>query len=99
MCLAAGYKVSSQYGHYYANKKIKRFIEKPLLNNPINIGYFFFKKSIINSFSRSHKKDLENGIIKSLYEKNNLEIFLHKGFWKSVDSYKEYEDLKKIYEK
>ena len=78
-CLAAGYKVYSQYGHYNSNIKNKSFIEKPLINEPINIGYFFFKKSNINLFIRSHKKDLENGIIKSLYRKNKLELHLHNG--------------------
>ncbi len=98
-CLAAGYKINSQYGHYANHKNQQRFLEKPILDSPINIGYFFFKNSVKHIFKKKCKKDLERGIIKSLYENDQLDIFMHNGFWKSIDTYKEYMDLKKIYEK
>lgn len=97
-CLAASYNISSQYGHFLSIKNKIFYKEKPVLNDPINIGYFFFKKNAIDAFIKYNHLDLENGIIKKLSIISQIEIYLHKGFWKSMDTFKEYEELKRIYE-
>ena len=98
-CLIAGYYIASQYGHLKKERNRILFEEKPILENPISIGYFFIKKEILRYFKTDRKKDLEKGIIKKLTEMNEVQIYIHSGFWKSVDTYREYTDLKKLYEK
>ena len=45
-------KKRSQYGHIVIdkNKNVKKFVEKPLLFDPINIGYFIFNKRFLDIF-------------------------------------------------
>ena len=77
----AAIRAKSQYGHFVfqnnnINKNIKRekvidFIEKPLLNLWVNIGYFFFKKEALLYFNKYYKTDLEMGIVKKLANKKS----------------------------
>ena len=99
MCLAAGYHIASQYGHFAKKSDQILFEEKPIFKDPINIGFFFLKKETLKYFKTYYRNDLEGGILKKIANNKELEIYFHKGFWKSVDTYKEYEDLKKFYEK
>ena len=107
-CIAscATVQPTSQYGHYIFKKQPRRkhlytnqaidFIEKPIINDWVNIGYFFFKKESINFFLKYYKDDLEMGIIKRIAKKNKLLIHKHYGFWKSVDTQKDVNELSKI---
>ena len=107
-CIAscAAVQPTSQYGHFIFRKKTKKndiytndvidFIEKPIINDWVNIGYFFFKKESINFFLKYYKDDLEMGIIKRIAKKNKLLIHKHYGFWKSVDTQKDVKELSKI---
>ena len=107
-CIAscAAVQPTSQYGHFIFRKKTKKndiytndvidFIEKPIINDWVNIGYFFFKKESINFFLKYYKDDLEMGIIKRIAKKNKLLIQKHHGFWKSVDTQKDVKELSKI---
>ena len=79
-------KINSQYGHleiYKRNKK-KKFIEKPLMEMPINIGYYLFNKKIfLENFS--NKYELEGGFLKSLIKNNKLITYLHNGYFFNID--------------
>jgi glucose-1-phosphate cytidylyltransferase len=100
---SAAIKAKSQYGHFiYKNsahsRKIKNeividFIEKPLLNLWVNIGYFFFKKEALLYFNKYYKNDLEMGVIKKIANKKKLMVYKHNKFWKSVDTLKDVHEL------
>ncbi len=91
----------SQYGHYSINKKklVIAINEKPIIEDLVNIGYFFFKKDAIKYFFKLKKLDLENGIIKKLIKNNKVQIYEHKKFWKSVDTFKDLLELRKFLKK
>jgi glucose-1-phosphate cytidylyltransferase len=97
-CVVTSYKTKSQYGHIIMDKKniLKKFVEKPYLDNPINIGFYVFKKNIIlKNFSK--KIDLEDGLLPMLLKKINIYSYLHKGYFYSVDNAKDLEELRKKY--
>ena len=97
-CTITSYKAKSQYGHVIMNKKniLKKFVEKPYLNNPINIGFYVINKNIIlKNFSK--KIDLEDGFLPMILKKINIYSYLHKGYFYSVDNAKDLEELKKKY--
>ena len=97
-CTITSYKAKSQYGHVIMNKKniLKKFVEKPYLNNPINIGFYVFNKNIIlKNFSK--KIDLEDGFLPMILKKINIYSYLHKGYFYSVDNAKDLEELRKKY--
>ena len=101
-CTATGVGMimRSQYGHYsIKNKKVIEIIEKPLIKNMVNIGYFFFKEESVNIFKKYRDLDLENGVIKKFINKNKMNVFQHKKFWKSVDTLKDLNELKNFLKK
>ena len=102
----AAIRTKSQYGHFIFDKKIynkntneqiaQDFIEKPLLNLWVNIGYFFFKKESLPYFNKYYKDDLEMGVLKKMTNRKNLMVYKHKKFWKSVDTQKDAIELSKL---
>ena len=83
-------KKRSQYGHIVIdkNKNVKKFVEKPLLFDPINIGYFIFNKKIFRYFFNK-KYELEKEFLYNLIKKKLLKSFEHKGYFYSIDDKKD----------
>ena len=91
--------VNSQYGHLKINKnKILEFNEKPIMKEPINIGYYFFSKNLFNKFYRS-KYELENQFIKKLIKEKKILTYMHKGFFFNIDRKIDLISIKKKYKK
>ena len=88
----------SQYGHLKINNKnfIKTFEEKPILNDPVNIGYYIFNKLIFNKNYKS-KFELEGGFLPKLIKNNILKSYLHKGYFFSIDDKKDVLRAKKFF--
>lgn len=87
---------SSKYGKVYSdeNDLITRFDEKPVLNDYINGGFM-----VMNRKSIRYAKDgntLEE-VLQKLSKHNRLTQFRYDGFWHSMDTYKDYEDLNKMW--
>ena len=55
--IATTYKKRSQYGHVVLNKKgfVKKFVEKPIFSNPINIGNYLINSSLIKKFKSNEE--------------------------------------------
>ena len=71
------YKARSPYGIIkIKNKYVKKFIEKPLINDPINIGFYFFKKEIFK-YKFKASNDLETFMLPKLAKTKNLIAFSH----------------------
>ena len=84
------YNKKSQFGHVISDKKglVKKFIEKPLHDYPINIGNYLFTSSIIKKFKKS-KYELETNFISLLAKKKLLHSYEHKGYFYSINDKKE----------
>ncbi len=99
-CIATGVGMilKSQYGHYIINKSgvAREIDEKPIIENMVNIGYFFFKKDSVNFFNKYKKLDFENGVLKKIIKKKKLNVYQHKKFWKSVDTFKDLIELRDL---
>ena len=84
------FKKRSQYGHIKIKKKnsIYSFIEKPVLQDPVNIGFYLFNKLI---FKKNYKSncELESGFLPKLIKKNILKFHLHNGYFFSIDDQKD----------
>ena len=83
-------KKKSQYGHVLLDKKknVKKFIEKPKLTDPINMGYYLMDSSLIKKFKRK-RFELENDFIPILIKKKLLQSYEHKGYFYSINDKKE----------
>ena len=83
----------SQYGiiEFDEGNVISRFDEKPLLSHYINGGFFIFNKLIFDFLSPEDV--LEEQSFHKLIAKQELCAYLHEGFWKSMDTFKENMEL------
>ena len=81
------------------NKNVKSFFEKPKNNSTkINGGYFIFSKEIFK-YIKSSSTVLEDFPMKVLSKKNQLNAYLHNGFWQTVDNAKDKKFLENLIKK
>ena len=87
----------SQYGTvvFDSEQRVSRFIEKPLIPDQwINAGFFVFEKQ---AFEFWEGQNLETHVLPALALKGLLYTYLHEGFWKSMDTSKDQQEMERIY--
>lgn len=73
---------------------VKEFIEKPVLQDRVNGGFMVFKKKF---FDYLRPKEMEHEAIKRLVADKQLALYIHDGFWHSMDTYPDVENLNKFW--
>lgn len=72
------------------------FYEKPLMeDNYVNSGFMVFNRTMFNYLDNEM---LETNTLPRLAQEHKLSLYPHKGFWKAMDTYKEVEDLNRVWE-
>jgi glucose-1-phosphate cytidylyltransferase len=87
----------SQYGLVVVgpNGRVTHFREKPMVPDYwINAGFFVFEKAAFEHWSGHN---LEADVLPVLAKKGLLHAYRHEGFWKSMDTSKDQEELEKLY--
>lgn len=87
----------SQYGtiDYDDTGKIVGFKEKPVLyEHWINAGFFVFDRTVFDHWTG---ENLEKDVFPALVEKNLLYAYRHDGFFKSMDTYKDQQEIEEMY--
>ena len=87
----------SQYGtvEFGADRRVLRFVEKPIIQDQwINAGFFVFEKRLFEHWSG---KNLESHILPRFAEKGWLYTYIHQGFWKSMDTSKDQQELERLW--
>ncbi|MCL6089073.1 MAG: sugar phosphate nucleotidyltransferase, partial [Candidatus Marsarchaeota archaeon] len=77
---------------------IESFVEKPYLYDYVNGGFFAFKKDIFDYISDREDAVLEAEPFSTLVEKKQFSMYKHEGFWHSMDTYKDYLELNRIWD-
>jgi glucose-1-phosphate cytidylyltransferase len=86
----------SQYGtvEFDHHQKVIEFREKPIIRDYwINAGFFVLEKRV---FSHWKGKNLEQEVLPHLAFDGVLYSYLHEGFWKSMDTSKDQQELDRI---
>jgi glucose-1-phosphate cytidylyltransferase len=86
----------SQYGtvHFDARGQVERFEEKPVIEDRlINAGFFVFEKAVFRHWTGTN---LESHVFPHLANKGELYTYRHSGFWKSMDTSKDQQQLEEI---
>jgi len=97
-CILCGYNEYSPFGHLsLKNIKVVKFLEKPRLEMPINIGFYFFKKKFFNNKKHKNNYDLEFDLLVKLSKEKSLGCYMHKGFHFTVNNQKDLINVKKLY--
>ena len=86
----------SKFGQVKVNDKnlVNEFMEKPVLFDWVNGGYMVFDKRVFNYLKPG---ETEHPTLVRLSDKKQLSARKHNGFWFCMDTYKEVEDLNKIW--
>jgi glucose-1-phosphate cytidylyltransferase len=79
------------------NSEITGFIEKPVLNHWVNVGYYVVSRGIFDHVD--HGEDLEADVFRKLGKKRKMCAFKHDGFWKDMETFKDCLDLNEMWEK
>jgi glucose-1-phosphate cytidylyltransferase len=88
----------SQYGtlHFDDAGRVDRFTEKPVIRDSwINAGFFVFEKSVAEHWA-GHS--LESEVLPNLATRGELYTYLHHGFWKSMDTSKDQQEMERLAE-
>jgi glucose-1-phosphate cytidylyltransferase len=86
----------SQYGtiEFSTDNRVERFKEKPTIQNCwINAGYFVFEA---RSFDLWRGRNLETDVLPYLAQQGVLYTHQHEGFWKSMDTSKDQQELDQL---
>jgi glucose-1-phosphate cytidylyltransferase len=87
----------SQYGTvlFDEEKRVQKFEEKPVIRNHwINAGFFVFEKRVFDVWEG---QNLEVDILPRLAGQRVLYTYQHAGFWKSMDTSKDQQEMEAIY--
>lgn len=78
---------------------VKKFKEKPKLDDsePINGGFFVFKKEFLSMIRADPACDLEGDPLVDLARTGQLAVYRHNGFWQCMDTYRDYLLLNKLW--
>jgi glucose-1-phosphate cytidylyltransferase len=87
----------SQYGTVVsrADGRVVQFREKPVIpDHWINAGFFVFEKRVFDYWKG---ENLETQVLPALAERDVLFTYQHRGFWKSMDTSKDQQELEALY--
>lgn len=86
----------SKYGMLKVDKRrrVTNFVEKPTFQEQTNGGFMVFKKSF---FDYIRPGEFEHAAIKRLVRKSELSVYPHTGFWHSMDTYADVDNLNKLW--
>ncbi len=86
----------SKYGLLTIDKNnvVQSFLEKPVLREWVNGGFMVFKKKF---FAYLKKGEFEHPAIKRLINVKELSVFIHNGFWHSMDTYPDVDSLNRLW--
>ncbi len=87
----------SQYGtvDFGADGRVEKFREKPTIRDYwINAGFFVFHRRAFDSW---RGRNLEVDVLPALASMGELFAYQHEGFWKSLDTSKDQQEMELIY--
>ena len=91
-------KPVSRFGlvEFEKNGEVIKFIEKPTLDSYVNIGYMVLTKKVFQYLNGN--VIFENEPLKSLAKNKEIYAFTHHGFFRPMDTYREYLELNTMWD-
>lgn len=77
------------------NNLVEEFYQKPILADLVSGGFMVLSKKV---FDYIKKDSMIEDVFLPLIQKKQLSVYQHNSFWFAVDTYKEYEDLNKMWQ-
>jgi len=93
---------ASRFGDLVTNgdsvKVFKQQLKDTNDKEPINGGYFVFKRSFLDLIPDDPSVDLEKEPFDALVAKDELAVYRHKEFWHCMDTYRDYLRLNEMWQ-
>ncbi|MDO8573452.1 MAG: sugar phosphate nucleotidyltransferase [Candidatus Daviesbacteria bacterium] len=93
-----GVHPSSKFGLVKTNENnpdlVKSFQEKPVLSDWVNGGFMVFTKEI---FKYLKPEEMDHAAYQRIADDEQLSVYKHEGFWYAVDTSRELENLKELW--
>jgi glucose-1-phosphate cytidylyltransferase len=78
---------------------VRRFREKPQVTEGwINGGFFIFERRAFDRLGALDNVTLEEAVLETLAREGELAVYQHRGFWQSMDTYREMQLLNRMWE-
>lgn len=78
--------------------RVVNLAEKPELQTGlVNGGFFAFQRDVLDMVD-DESPMLETGLLQELANRNELSYFVHQGFWRGMDTYREYQELNGLWD-
>lgn len=96
----AGVHPHSKFGLIKEGKGglVTGFVEKPVLYDYVNGGFYVFGKEVFDYLDAGESCALETKPFSRLVEKKQMSVYKHDGFWHSMDTYKDFLDLNRMWD-
>ncbi len=79
------------------NNIITKFEEKPILKESVNGGFMVIKNQIFDYLTNENLMLVES-VLPQLAKEGQIKVYNFNGFWHCMDTYRDYEDLNRIWE-
>lgn len=88
----------SKWGLIVADKNnlVKKFQQKPRLNQYVNGGFMVFSKKVFNYLA---PRETIEEVLDKLVSEEQLSVYIHDGFWAAMDTYQDLEEINKLWKK
>ena len=95
-----GVNMPSRFGLIKTNSKgiVTKFVEKPILDDFVNGGYFAFRKDVFDYVSEDEGCVFEAEPLSKLADEGQLSLYHHTGFWYPMDTYRDYTELNRMWD-
>ena len=99
LATVTGVRPRSQYGVLDIDEGscVTSFGEKPELDHWINAGFMVFEREVLDYLGRAEDVDLERETLPLLAAEEQLMMYRHPGFWRSMDTFKDALSLDRIW--
>lgn len=77
--------------------KFKQQLKDIDSQNPINGGYFIFKKEFLDIIPNDPSIDLEKIPMEEIVSRNQLSVYHHRDFWQCMDTFRDNQLLNKLW--
>jgi glucose-1-phosphate cytidylyltransferase len=94
-----GVQARWQYGVVHADQSglVNHFEQKPKLSHWINGGFMAFEPAIFEYLDSAGNIHLERELLPRLASEGELMMYRHQGFWRSMDTFKEAQELDAVW--
>lgn len=93
-----GVHPKSKWGLVISDKDniVKKFEQKPQLNQYVNGGFMVFNKEFFKYIKPRETVEMSLG---NLIEKKNLAVYIHDDYWSAMDTYQDVEEMNRQWKK